>query len=570
MPSRSSKTGRAGERSAAAKPLISILVPMYNEERVIDLFFARMDAVIGGLDARFEYICVNDGSRDRTLDLLLERARQDPRVVVVNFTRNFGKEAAMTAALDFANGDAVIPIDADLQDPPELVAQFIARWREGYEVVYGVRRERSSDTLGKRTTAGAFYRLFNRLSDIKIPPDVGDYRLMDRAVVENLKRLPERNRFMKGLFAWVGGGRQQVELLAAVEFRPRGHHQLLGGAAEDMELRGPRLRAAWGGLCGVPCPAGGGGRRGRAGLRFDHGRGPRPGRPAAALAGPDRRIHRAALHRDQAAARLPGVRGRRRPARPAAVRGDDGFMRPEAYADMHAVEGGHWWFVARRRILADVIRRFAPPRPLTLLEAGCGTGGNLRMLAGFGQVTAFEPNEAARATASRLGVAEVVPGVLPGPHPIRDRFDVVCAFDVIEHLDEDEASCRALAALMKPDGVGVFTVPAFAFLWSNHDVVLHHRRRYTRAGFVRMLQRAGLEVVYSSYFNFFLFPPIAAHRLLQKALGKAGGADDSAGVPPAPVNAALRALFGAERFLLPWLRLPFGVSIVTVVRPARG
>ena len=138
------------------------------------------------------------------------------------------------------------------------------------------------------------------------------------------------------------------------------------------------------------------------------------------------------------------------------------------------------------------------------------------------------------------------------------------------HLEFDEESVRALGALIKPDGVGVFTVPAFAFLWSNHDVVLHHKRRYTRAGFVTMLERAGLTVVYSSYFNFFLFPPIAAVRLLQKALGaKEGQGDDSQRVPAGPINAALAALFGAERFLLPAVQLPFGVSILAVVRPVR-
>lgn len=193
------------------QPLISILTPMYNEEQVIDLFFERMEHAITGLDCRFEFVCVNDGSRDRTWEILANRAARDARVVVVNLTRNFGKEAAITAALDFARGDAVIPIDADLQDPPDLIPQFIAKWREGYDVVYGVRRQRRSDTFGKRTTSGLFYDLFNKLADVKIPADVGDYRLMDRSVVENLKRLPERNRFMKGLFAWVGGRSIAIE-----------------------------------------------------------------------------------------------------------------------------------------------------------------------------------------------------------------------------------------------------------------------------------------------------------------------------------------------------------------------
>src|SRR6202044_1480096 len=154
--------------------------------------------------ARLEFIFVNDGSRDATFSLLLELARGRNDVTVVNFSRNFGKEAAMTAGLDFAHGDAVVLMDVDLQDPPELVASFVEKWREGYDIAYGLRQSRASETGLKRRTAGGFYAWFNRISDTPIPTNVGDFRLLDRRVVAALRQLPERGRFMKGLFAWVG------------------------------------------------------------------------------------------------------------------------------------------------------------------------------------------------------------------------------------------------------------------------------------------------------------------------------------------------------------------------------
>jgi glycosyltransferase involved in cell wall biosynthesis len=190
-------------RQRAGK-LLSIVAPMHNEAEVLDVFFERVEAATADLGVAIEIICVDDGSRDATLSGLVQRAARDPRVKVIALARNFGKEAALTAGIDAARGDMVVPIDADLQDPPELIVEFLRRWEEGYDVVYGARADRSSDTAMKRGSAQAFYRFFNRVSDLPIPESAGDFRLMDRQVVEALKALPERNRFMKGLFAWVG------------------------------------------------------------------------------------------------------------------------------------------------------------------------------------------------------------------------------------------------------------------------------------------------------------------------------------------------------------------------------
>ena len=190
-------------RSRAGKRL-SIVAPCYNEQAVLDLFFARIEAELAKLAVDYEIVCVNDGSRDHTLAVLLKHHQRDPRIKVIDLARNFGKEVALSAGLDAATGDMVVPIDADLQDPPELIGQFLEAWEAGADVAYGVRVDRSADSPLKRFTAQGFYRAFNRLSDVDLPYNAGDYRLMDRRVVEVLRQLPERNRFMKGLFAWVG------------------------------------------------------------------------------------------------------------------------------------------------------------------------------------------------------------------------------------------------------------------------------------------------------------------------------------------------------------------------------
>lgn len=183
---------------------ISVVVPLYNEEDNIDYLFDRLLSVLDRLNTSYEIICVNDGSKDNTIGCLIEHHYRNPAIKVVNLSRNFGKEIAMTAGIDRASGAAVIPIDADLQDPPELILELVAKWQEGYDVVNARRRSRRGESWLKRFTANAFYEIIGRMSRIPIPRDTGDFRLLDRRVVDSLKQMPERNRFMKGLFAWVG------------------------------------------------------------------------------------------------------------------------------------------------------------------------------------------------------------------------------------------------------------------------------------------------------------------------------------------------------------------------------
>jgi glycosyltransferase involved in cell wall biosynthesis len=183
---------------------LSLVVPIFNEEVALEPFFDRVVATAEHTTPDYEIVCVNDGSVNGTLAKLIMARADNSRIKIIDLSRNFGKEAALTAGLEYATGDALIPLDADLQDPPELIPQLVAKWREGYDMVVAVRRDRSSDSITKRFSASAFYRLIHRLSDVPVPAHAGDFRLLDRRVAEALKLLPERTRFMKGMFAWVG------------------------------------------------------------------------------------------------------------------------------------------------------------------------------------------------------------------------------------------------------------------------------------------------------------------------------------------------------------------------------
>lgn len=189
---------------ASTAPTVSLIIPMHNEAENIAALYQRVCATLDPLHETWEMVCVNDGSIDGTLPQLLTLQSQDARIVILDLSRKFGKEAALTAGLNEARGAVAVPLDADLQDPPELIPQLLARWREGYEVVLATRHKRDSDTWLKRTSAHLFYRAMNHLSEVPIPSDTGDFRLMSRVVIDALKQLPERRRFMKGLFAWVG------------------------------------------------------------------------------------------------------------------------------------------------------------------------------------------------------------------------------------------------------------------------------------------------------------------------------------------------------------------------------
>jgi len=206
-----SPEARAARMTRNPTPLISLVVPVFNEEASIALFVATVEKILAGQNCTYELVFIDDGSSDHTLNVLREAKARNGSIVILSLTRNFGKDAAMTAGLDHAKGDAVIPMDVDRQDPPELVARFIERWRDGADVVYAVRTSRQSDGPVKRVSAGWFYSLFNLMSPTQIPFNAGDFRLMDRRVVAEVNRLRERSRFMKGLMAWPGFRTERVE-----------------------------------------------------------------------------------------------------------------------------------------------------------------------------------------------------------------------------------------------------------------------------------------------------------------------------------------------------------------------
>ncbi len=186
------------------EPTLSVVIPCYDEEAVIAQFLKQIRSTLNPLHIEYELVFVNDGSSDATLDILLGERAHDDRIKVIDLSRNFGKEAALTAAIAHSRGKAVVPIDADLQEPPRLIPIMLKKWEEGYDMVTARRSSRKTDGLLKRSTARMFYRLFNWVSPTKIPYDTGDYRLLDRKVVDAFMLLPERKRFMKGIFAWLG------------------------------------------------------------------------------------------------------------------------------------------------------------------------------------------------------------------------------------------------------------------------------------------------------------------------------------------------------------------------------
>lgn len=240
-------------------------------------------------------------------------------------------------------------------------------------------------------------------------------------------------------------------------------------------------------------------------------------------------------------------------------------MEPDAYLQMQRIEDIHWWFVGRREIVHEMLSRAGLPNPCKILDVGCGTGGNLPMLNAYGNVTGIEMSTIAHNAAKERGTGRVLLGSFPEDLSIADeKFDLITFLDVLEHLDDDLAALKAAKHLLAPTGTLLITVPAFKFLWNGHDEQHHHRRRYTATQLKGVLRQAGLEPVYVSYFNMWLFPVIAAIRVAKRMVGNRHADDER--MPTAFANKVLRAVFASERYLLGKFNLPFGISLLAVAR----
>lgn len=238
----------------AARAEISVVVPVFNEEAVIRESHSRLRQVMDALAVPYELVFVNDGSRDGTMDILRELAETDRHVRAVGFSRNFGHQVAVSAGLDYAKGDAVVVIDGDLQDPPEVIPEMVAKWREGFDVVYGKRVKREGEGLFKRFTAYAYYRVLRSMTGQPIPLDTGDFRLMDRSVVDVIRSMPEKNRFLRGMVSWVGFRQAPVEFVRAERFAGESKYplkamlKLAGDGIASFSVKPMKIAKGLGGL----------------------------------------------------------------------------------------------------------------------------------------------------------------------------------------------------------------------------------------------------------------------------------------------------------------------------------
>ena len=498
-------------------PVVVLLIPVFNEAASLQGFLEACDAVFTGAAASIRFLFVDDGSQDGTGAALDALAASRSDMTVIHLSRNFGKEAALSAGLDYADGDAVVPIDVDLQDPPGVVIQFIEQWRAGYDVVLGRRTDRSADSRFKRWTSQAFYRVVNAISDTPLPAGVGDFRLMDRRVIEVIKQVPERSRFMKGLFAWVGFRTAYVDytrerrVAGTTSWGPWGLWNFALDGITSFSTFPLRIWTYLGAVIAAACIAfsalvvglqvtGNVGISGYASLIV-----------GVLFVGSVQLISLGLL--GEYLARVT-AETKHRPVY--VIDQIHGESPTEAWLmDLKEEDilgdsvGEHWYYRSKFRALETLLRPHLATA--TVLDVGAGSGFFARELISSGF--------SAEVTCVDVGYAEDRDEVLEGGviHFRREvtssTADLALFLDVLEHVDDDRGMLEHYRRALGPGRFVAITVPAFQFLWSGHDEFLEHRRRYTLRGLEALVRESGLVVVQGNYFYGSVFPAAAIVRL---------------------------------------------------------
>ena len=462
----------------AEHALVSVVAPVYDEFETLPEFHRRVAAAMAGRS--YELVLVDDGSTDGSAVLIEQLAAEDPAVRPVHLSRNFGHQAAVTAGLELARGAAAITIDADLQDPPEVIPRLLGAWEAGADVVHGVRSERRGESRRRLFVIRAFYKVFGRISGLSsFPGNSGDFRLISRRALDALNALPERNRFVRGLVSWVGfrqtsvvyerdaryAGSSKYPLrklfawppTASCSSRPCRCGSRRGSASSCRSSRSPRSRSWW--SCASPASTGCPGSR-------------RWTSSSCSWA-----------ESSCCSSASSGSTSRATTTRPSAGRCTCwpirriGPMDEAFYATYFRIEGRHWWFVGRRRLFLRLIEDRFPQarRPIDVLDFGCGTGAFLEHLERFGGVSAVDADPHAVAFCHARGRTEVVLAPRAAALPFGDgSFDLVTTLDVIEHIDDDVAALAELRRVLRPGGLLLVAVPAYRFLWGKQDEVAQH------------------------------------------------------------------------------------------------
>ena len=554
-------------------PEISIVVPLYNEEQSIPFLINRLNKLMDTLVYKIEVVLVDDGSNDATATLMQQISFIDDRYQSVFLARNYGHQTALTAGLTCAKAvDAIMLIDGDLQDPPELLEKFYNYYLKGYEVVYAVRNKRKENVI-KRYSYFLFYRILKAISYIDIPLDSGDFSLISRKVVDIINKMPEESRYIRGMRAWIGF--KQIGVKYEREERIAGNSKYSFKQLFNLAYNGifnfseiPIKFISRLGMLTILLSLG------YLGItllkRFLYGTVPEgftallftitlfSGVQLVSLGVIGEYVIRIFFQ----------VKGRPLFIIKEKIFKKKNLMDRTYYLEYFDLERNHWWFKIRSQIIEDCLKRAiqTQQKPLSILNIGAATAATSQMLSKYGHVTSIEYDaECCKLTKEKLGI-DIIFGSILELQFENNSFDIVCAFDVIEHVDNDVIAVNEMKRVCTNGGFVYITVPAFMLLWSHHDVINQHYRRYIKRNVIKLLENGG-KPLFITYFNFILFFPILVFRLISKLIPKQlirkeSGSDFTIVSNKNILNDICQAIFNFERKLLSVLTFPFGVSFL--------